>query len=87
VRACIWVIRDSKRYSSISSSAGEHRKPHESAVQDGHLEQIALSSQQQLGSMDGVCDALLAQVARISLQLSRKEQEVSELQGILRLLP
>ena len=81
------VYRDSNRWSFMLSSAGEHRKPRESAVQDGHLEQIALSSQQQLGSMDGVCDAILAQVARISLQLSRKEQEVSELHSKLQLLP
>ena len=70
-----------------SVGAGEGRKPQESAVQEGHLEQIAASSQQQLESVKAVCNALLAQVDRIGAQLAGKEEEVLELRSRLQSLP
>ena len=49
-------------------------------MQHGKLERIADFSQQQLASMENVCNAFLAQVASISLQLVEKAATVSELQ-------
>lgn len=50
----------------------------------GQLEQIAEHGRQQLGSMEGVCSALLTQVGRISAQLAQKEDRVAELRGLFR---
>ncbi len=72
---------------TVSLSVGERRRPQESAVQEGHLEQTASSSQQQLESMKGICSALLAQVDRIGSQLSGKEEEVLELRSKLEKMP
>ena len=49
-------------------------------MQHGKLERIADFSQQQLGSMEYVCNAFLAQVASISSQLVEKAAIVTELQ-------
>ena len=49
-------------------------------MQHGRLERIADFSQQQLGSMENVCNAFLAQVASISSQLVEKAVMVSNLQ-------
>ena len=50
-------------------------------MQHGKLERIADFSQQQLGSMENVCNAFLAQVASISSQLVEKAAMVSRLQN------
>ena len=48
-------------------------------MQHGKLERIADFSQQQLGSMENVCNAFLAQVASISSQLAEKAMMVARL--------
>ena len=60
--------------------AGELRKPKDPVMQHGKLERIADFSQQQLGSMENVCNAFLAQVASINSQLVEKAAMVSNLQ-------
>ena len=71
----------------VSLCAGERRRPQESAVQEGRLEQTASSGQQQLESMKGICSALLAQIDRVGSQLSGKEEEVLELRSKLDKMP
>ncbi len=46
---------------------------------------MAVSSQQQLESLQGVCNAVLAQVAEASQHLSGKEQEVLMLRSRLQM--
>lgn len=98
---CVWKDRDAYERTILrgpnlsdpghgmmtSVGVGERRRLQESAVQEGHLEQITTSSQQQLESMKAVCSALLAQVDRIGSQLSGKEEEVLELRSRLQNLP
>ncbi|CAK0783615.1 hypothetical protein CVIRNUC_006814 [Coccomyxa viridis] len=59
---------------------GELQKPKDPIMQHGKLERIADFSQQQLGSMETVCNAFLAQVASITSQLVEKAAMVSNLQ-------
>lgn len=71
------AVRDSHAWQSVS--AGELGKPKDPGMQHGKLERIADFSQQQLGSMESVCNGFLAQVASISLQLAEKADMVARL--------
>ena len=71
------AVRGSHVWHSVS--AGELGRPKDPVMQHGKLERIADFSQQQLGSMENVCNTFLAQVASINSQLAEKASMVAAL--------
>ena len=71
----------------LVASAEEEGKICGEELEKGQPGQIsmAVSSQHQLESLQGVCNALLAQVAKTSQHLSEKEQEVLMLRSRLQM--
>ena len=71
----------------LNASAEEEGKICGEELQKGQPGYIsmAVSSQHQLESLQGVCNALLARVAETSQHLSKKEQEVLMLRSRLQM--